>query len=53
MDLKDKLHDTKMGKGVSVYSYLTWVAQVKDELVSFGEVILDSDLVRIALKGFT
>jgi hypothetical protein len=42
MALKDKLHDTKMGKGKSVSFYLTWVAQVKDELVVVGEVISDS-----------
>jgi hypothetical protein len=53
MALKDKLHDTKMGKGESVVSYLTRVAQVKDELAVVGEVISDSELVRIALKGFT
>ena len=53
MALKDKLHDTKMGKGESVSSYLTRVAQVKDELVVVGEVISDSKLVRIALKVFT
>jgi hypothetical protein len=53
MALKDKLHDTKMGKGESVASYLTRVAQVKDELAAVGEVISDSELVRIALKGFT
>ena len=53
MALKDKLHDTKMGKEESVSSYLNQVAQVKDELVVFGEVIMDSELVRIALNGFT
>jgi hypothetical protein len=53
MALKTTLHDTKMGKEESVSSYLTQVAQVKDELVAFGEVISDSKLVRIALKGFT
>jgi hypothetical protein len=37
--LKDKLHDTKMGKVESVYSYLTRVARVKDELAAVGEVI--------------
>jgi 2-phosphoglycerate kinase len=42
MALKDKLHDTKMGKGESVPSYLTRVAQVKDELTVVGEVISDS-----------
>jgi hypothetical protein len=54
MALKAKLHDTKMGKEEeSVSSYLTRVAQVKDELAAVGEVILDSELVKIALKGFT
>jgi hypothetical protein len=53
MALKAKLHDTKMGKEESVSSYLTQVAQVKDELAAVGEVILDSKLVRIALNGFT
>jgi hypothetical protein len=53
MALKDKLHDTKMGKGESVSSYLTQVSQVKDELAAVGEVISDSKLVRLALKGFT
>jgi hypothetical protein len=53
MSLWDKLHGTRMVKGESVATYLTWVAQVKDELVIVGEVIPDSELVRIALKGFT
>jgi hypothetical protein len=53
MDLKDKMHDTNMGKGESVSSYLTQLSQVKYELVVVGEVITHSDLVRIALKGFT
>jgi hypothetical protein len=53
MALKAKLHDTKMGKEESVSSYLTRVAQVKHELTTVGEVITDSELVRIALNGFT
>jgi hypothetical protein len=53
MALKDKLHDTKMGKGECLASYLTRVAQVKDELDAVSEVISNSCLVRIALKGFT
>jgi hypothetical protein len=52
MALKDKLHSIKMTKGESVVPYLTWLAQVKDELVAVGEVISDSELVRIALEGF-
>jgi 2-phosphoglycerate kinase len=47
MTLKDKLHSTKMVKGESVTSYLTRVARVKDELAAIGEVILDSELVRV------
>jgi len=53
MALKIRLHDIKMAKGESVVSYLTRVAQVKDELAAVGETISDSELVRIALKGFT
>jgi hypothetical protein len=53
MALNDKLHDTKMVKGESVASYLTRVAHMKDELAVVGEVISYSELVRIALKGFT
>jgi hypothetical protein len=53
MALRAKLHDTKMCKEESVSSYLTRVAQVKDELAAIGEVISDSELVRIALNGFT
>jgi hypothetical protein len=51
--LRDKLRSTRMAKGESVASYLTRVAQVKDELATVREVIPDSELVHIALKGFT
>jgi hypothetical protein len=53
MALKDKLHDTKMAMGEGVASYLTRIAQVKDELAAVGEVISEPELGRIALKGFT
>jgi hypothetical protein len=53
MALKDKLHDAKMGKDESVSSYLTQLAQVKDELAVVGEIISDSNFVRIYLKSFT
>ena len=42
-----------MNKDEGVASYLTRVAQVKDELVVVGEIFPDLELVRIALKGFT
>ena len=53
MALKDKLHSIKMKSDEGVASYLTRVTQVKDELAAVGETIPDSELVRIALKGFT
>jgi hypothetical protein len=53
MALKYKMHDTKMGNGESVSSYLTQVAQVKYDLAAIEEVISYSELVRIASKGFT
>ena len=48
MALRNKLHGARMVKGESVATYLTRVAQVKDELAAVGEVIPD-----IALKSFT
>ena len=53
MALKDELHSVKMVKDENVASFMTHVAQVKDELAVVGEIVLDSELVRIALKGFT
>jgi hypothetical protein len=53
MDLWDELHSDRMAKGESVATYLTRVAHVKDELAAIREVIPDSELVWIALKGFT
>jgi 2-phosphoglycerate kinase len=53
MALRDKLLSTRMDKGESVASYLTWMRQVKDELRVVGEIVTDSEFVHIALKGFT
>ena len=53
MALKEKLHNVKMTQGEGVTSYLNRMAQVKDELTTVGETISDSEMVRIALKGFT
>ena len=51
--LKEKLHNVNMTKDESVTSYVTHVAQVKDELAIVGETISDLELVRITLNGFT
>jgi hypothetical protein len=42
-----------MGKGGSVSFYLTKLRQVKDELVVVGETVDGTELVRIALNGFS
>ena len=53
MALKDNLYEVRMTKEDNVATYLTRLAQVKDELDVVGEVISDLEMVRIALKGFT
>jgi hypothetical protein len=42
MALRDKIDNTRMAKGESVASYLTWLKQVKDELAVVGDIIPDS-----------
>lgn len=42
-----------MMQGEGVTSYLMILSQVQDELVAIGGTFTDSEMVRIALKGFT
>ena len=53
MVLREKLRSTKMAREESVTSYLTRVSQVKDELATVGEVVDSSELIRVALNGFS
>ena len=53
MVLREKLRSTKMARGESVTSYLTRVSQVRDELAAVGEVVDNSELIRVALNGFS
>ena len=53
MMLSKKLHNTRMAKGESVASYLTKVTQVRDKMAVVGENVPKSNLVCIALRGFT
>ena len=53
MLLRDKLRNTKMTNSDIVTTYLTRISHVRDELVAIGEKVDDSQLVRMALKGFT
>jgi hypothetical protein len=52
MALRDKVHATKMERGEGVTSYLTRLTQVRDELVTVGDIIPEEELVRISLNGF-
>jgi hypothetical protein len=52
MVLREKLRNIKMTEIEKVFSYRTRITQVRDELGVVGEVILDGELVRIALNGF-
>jgi hypothetical protein len=53
MDLHKQLHGTKMAKGEGVIPYLTRITQIRYELIAVGATIDESELVRIALDGFT
>jgi hypothetical protein len=52
MVLREKLKDTKMIRLDMVTSYLTQIQQVQDELDAIREIMDDSELVRMMLKGF-
>ena len=49
--LQEKLNNIKMNKSETVTSYLTRVQQARDELVAVGETEIDSELVKVTLKG--
>ena len=52
MVLREKLRDIGMAENEKVASYFTKITQVQDELAAVGEVVIDGELVRIALNGF-
>jgi len=49
--LKNKLKDIKMDRGESIQSYFMRITQIKNDLLSIGEVIADRELTLIALGG--
>jgi hypothetical protein len=53
MVLREKLKSIKMTKTENVVTYLTKITQVRDELTAVWEVVVDNELVRIALNGVT
>ena len=53
MVLREKLRNIKMIETEKVSSYLTRITQVPDELGTIGEVIIDGELARTTLDGFS
>ena len=51
MVLREKLKSIKMAKAEGVTSYFTRFTQVRDELAVVGEVVDNSELVRLVLNG--
>ena len=51
--LKNKLKDIKMAKGESIQSYFMRITQIKNDLLSVGEVVADRELTLIALGHCT
>jgi hypothetical protein len=51
--LRDRLRGTKMAKGKGVVPYLTRIMQIKDEFAVVDEKIEESELVLVALNGFS
>ena len=49
--MKDKLRKIKMEKGDNIPKYLTKFVQCRDELGSVGIIVLDDELVSLALLG--
>ena len=48
--LKNKLKDIKMNKGESIQSYFMRITQIKNDLLSSGEVISDREFTLISLR---
>ena len=53
MSLYKQLRGTEMAKGEGVIPYLTRLTQIRDELAAVGARVDESELVHIALDGFT
>jgi hypothetical protein len=53
MILITKLRECRMTNSDNVTSYLMRITQIYDQLAAIGEAVLDSELVNVALNGFT
>jgi hypothetical protein len=52
MVLMENFRNTKMTKSDTVTNYLTKITQIRDQLATIGEVVIDEEMVRMALNGF-
>jgi hypothetical protein len=53
MILKTKLRECRMTNSHNVTSYLTRITQIRDQLATIGDIVLDAELVNVALNRFT
>ena len=53
MVLREELKSTRMSISNTIASFLTNITQVRDKLAAIGETVVDPELVRISLNGFT
>jgi hypothetical protein len=53
MILRTKLRECRMTNSDNVTNYLMRITQIRDQLAAIGEVVLDAELVNVALNGFT
>ena len=51
--LKNKLKDIKMDRGEFIKSYFMRITKIKNDLLSIGEVVVDTERTLIALGGLT
>ena len=51
--LKNKMKDIKMDRGESIQSYFMRITEIKNDLLSIGEVTGDQELSLIARGGLT
>jgi hypothetical protein len=53
MILKTKLKECKFSTSNNVTNYLTRITQICEKLAAVGEMILNAELVNVALNGFS
>lgn len=49
--LRQQLHQVKMAKGDSIITYFMKISELKDQLSTIGDEVVDKDLVMLALNG--